>query len=436
MDKRKAAYLQDLLRQLKPSDVRGISRLAADATLAVTKVTEGVHQAIWNRLGFPHGNTPHTSRGLTGLVYKSIYGITSLVGTGLDTTFAAAESLLDPWMNTHPDSPQREGLIAALNGVMGDQLQANNSPLALSMQLRLQNHKIGFEPNAEFPPPTLKPKRKLVLLIHGLCLNDFQRYAEQREHTLEHGAELSKALGYMAIYLRYNTGLHISENGKNLSNLLEQLVQHYQDDLDELAVVAHSMGGLVMRSACYYAEQNQATWPNKLRHIVFLGTPHQGATLERAGNWLDALLGSTEITRPFKRLGQLRSAGVTDLRYGNIREDDWQGQDRHQLTNDLRHYTPLPEKTECFAIAASNAPDTGKPIVKLAGDGLVSVASALGAHRDAEKSLAFKQSTQWIAYNTAHMRLLNSPDVSKKMIDWLGKWLGSESSARVRMGSG
>ena len=133
-------------------------------------------------------------------------------------------------------------------------------------------------------------------------------------------------LGYTAIYLHYNTGLHISENGRAFADRIEALLQSWPMPVEELVIVAHSMGGLVTRSACHYGALADHAWLRQLRKLVFLGTPHHGSPVERVGNWLNGMLGVSPYTAAFARMGRLRSAGITDLRYGNLLSEDWVGQ--------------------------------------------------------------------------------------------------------------
>jgi pimeloyl-ACP methyl ester carboxylesterase len=141
-------------------------------------------------------------------------------------------------------------------------------------------------------------------------------------------------LGYTPVYLRYNTGRHISQNGSELAVMLAQLIDQWPVPVEEISLVVHSMGGLVIRSAIDTRTRPTRLWPQHLKAIVFLGTPHHGAPLERAGNWIDVLLGTTPFSKPFAKLGQLRSAGITDLRYGFVRESDWANQDRFKRKPD------------------------------------------------------------------------------------------------------
>jgi pimeloyl-ACP methyl ester carboxylesterase len=159
-------------------------------------------------------------------------------------------------------------------------------------------------------------KVKVLVLVHGLCRNDW--CWERDGHN--HGAELARDLPYTTAYLHYNTGLHISTNGRAFAQVLEELVSAWPVPLNEVSIRAHSMGGLVARSAHHYATAAGYVWPGKLRKLVFLGTPHHGVPLERAGHWFELLLERTPFTAPFALLGRVSSAGITDLRHGSVLE--------------------------------------------------------------------------------------------------------------------
>ena len=176
---------------------------------------------------------------------------------------------------------------------------------------------------------------------------------------------------------------------------------------------------MLIRSACHYAKQDALRWTDHLENIVFLGTPHHGAPLERAGNWVDVILESTPYTAPFAKLGQLRSAGITDLRYGHVLDEDWHGHDRFRRRSDSRQIVPLPEDVTCYTVAATTAAQQGVLANCLIGDGLVPLNSALGQHDDARRNLVFAQESQWIAYRMNHMELLTSPQVTRQLVQWL-----------------
>jgi hypothetical protein len=188
-----------------------------------------------------------------------------------------------------------------------------------------------------------------------------------------------------------------------------------------------------MRGALHYAQADGLRWPGVLKHLVFLGTPHHGAPLERAGNWVDVILGSTPYSAPFAKLGQLRSAGITDLRYGHVLDIDWQGHDRFRRKPDSRQHLPLPEGVACFAVAATLAAKRSALADRLIGDGLVPLHSALGEHDDPTRTLRFATSNRMTAYRTNHMALLNSPAVTQQLVAWLSPAL---TRSRLQVGVG
>jgi len=179
------------------------------------------------------------------------------------------------------------------------------------------------------------------------------------------------------------------------------------------------MGGLVARSAHHTGTAAKHGWPRKLRRLVFLGTPHHGAPLERGGHWIDLLLEKTPYTAPFARLGKIRSAGITDLRHGSVLHEDWHGRDRFAHGEDPRRPVPLPEGVRCYAIAATTGKSAGDVGDSQPGDGLVPLASALGRHDDPCFALAFPKPNQWIAYDTGHLDLLSQPAVYERIRSWL-----------------
>ena len=403
------------MKHLRATDLRAIAQLATQATAGVARIAEGVHQSVWSSMGVPGGKAAGTTRGLTGLIYQSVHGVTHWVGKGLEAALASLQPLLERVDAEAPETPEREAVLAALNGVMGDRLLASQNPLATPMTLRYQRQALEIGKPLTLPQVT----GKVLLLIHGLCMNDLQWQTGAQEQIVDHGAALATQLGYTPVYLRYNTGLHVSINARELSRQLEQLVERWPRAAQELTVLAHSMGGLLIRGACHCARQENLRWPEQLKNIVFLGTPHHGAPLERAGNWVDVLLGSSPYSRPFARLAQLRSAGITDLRYGHLLDADWQGRERFQRQPDRRLPVPLPEGVNCYAIAATLAAKRSLLADRLTGDGLVPLRSALGQHDDPSRSLAFAANRQSIRYRTNHMQLLSSPAVTQQLLQWL-----------------
>jgi pimeloyl-ACP methyl ester carboxylesterase len=375
-------------------DLRGASRLAIDATKGITDLVEAMQRTIVGRpavLGRP--------------IYWGIRAVTQLVGAGIDGALAQLAPLVGP----NVPVSQHEAVLAALNGVLGDYLCRTENPLAIAMCLRSGGRPLVLETEA-LRADLGEVGGKVLVLVHGSCCNDLQW--ERNGH--DHGAALARELGYTPIYLHYNSGLHVSTNGHMLATLLERLVTQWPVPIEELAILGHSMGGLVSRSACDVGESEAHAWRRVLTKLVCLGTPHHGAPLERGGSWIEVVLGVSRYSAPFARLGRIRSAGVTDLRYGIVRACDWEGRDRFAHGTDPRTPLPLPAGVDCYAIAATLAKT---PAARMPGDGLVPIESALG--RSATHDLGFPDAHRWIALDTGHLDLLDRSEVYAKLVEWL-----------------
>ncbi|MDB5963916.1 MAG: hypothetical protein JWQ72_416 [Polaromonas sp.] len=406
---------------LHVSDLQGLAQLATQGVLGAAGLAESVQGNVYKAVAatLPLGSrfvdrNPGSSGikplGITGLAYAGVRGITRLAGGTVNAILSRAAPLLPVQASSAP----REAMLAAMNGVLGDRLLDTANPLALRMSLRHDGRALELRTdalNARLPHAT----GKIVVLLHGLCMNDLQ-------WGTRHATALA-GLGYTPVCLHYNSGLHIPVNGAQFSALLEQMVLAWPRPVEEVTLLCHSMGGLVARSACHQAEHGGQSWRAKLRHLVFLGTPHHGAPLERLGNWVDRLLGGNTLTRPFANIGRLRSSGITDLRYGQVLVAHADSNDADRFANlpDLRVPLPLPQGVTCFALAATTADKPRDPSDRLAGDGLVPLRSALGVHDEERHRLLFAPENQWIARGLNHMDLLEHPSVAVQLVRWLQK---------------
>ena len=395
---------------LHPRDLHGLARLAVDATGGIADLVEGVHHHIVRPPFLVSSPTPGRTGGIAGLVYASIRGATAVLGGAIDATVAP----LVPLFGERATTPRREAALAALNGVLGDYLADARNPLAFDMVLRSEGQTLTLTPRAlaaAFP----QRSGRVAVLLHGLCMNDLQ----WRRAGHDHGRALARDLDYTPVYLRYNSGLHISTNGRRFSALLEDLVGAWPEPIEDLVIIGHSMGGLVTRSALHYASIEGHAWPARLGRVVFLGTPHHGAPLERGGSWVHESLSAVPYVAPFSRLGKIRSAGITDLRHGNLVDEDWEGRDRFARDEDTRRHVALPIDVACYAIAATTGTRKSDIAGRFLGDGLVRVSSALGKHRDPKRALGIEPTRQWVAYGMHHMDLLSRPEVYERMKAWL-----------------
>jgi pimeloyl-ACP methyl ester carboxylesterase len=388
-------------------DLRGATRLAVDAVVAVTDLVEAMHRTV-NTLGGRIGAPERTrTRGLTGFVYSSIRTLTRLAGGGLDMALAPLLEAVD----AATPSRGREAVIAALNGVFGDYLVASDNPLAISMDIRRDGKSIS-EDREGFREAISSAEGRLLLMVHGSSANDLQW--THKGHN--HGETLADDLGCTAAYLHYNSGRHISENGEELAEVLDSFLTEFPE-IRELAIVAHSMGGLVSRSACHYSAVYG--WPDKLTKLVCLATPHHGAPLERYGNWLEHVLQISSYSAPFARLGRIRSAGITDLRFGYLIHADWQDRERFELGGAAPTPLPLPDYVECYALAATVGGETGHVNDHIIGDGLVPLNSALGLHDEPTHDLGFPKEHRHVVRETGHLGILCSDEAYEVLLRWL-----------------
>lgn len=383
------------------ADLEGASRMVIDATLGITGLVEHLHHTIQLMPG-PVGSAPVAgrTRGITGFVYRRVRGTTRLVGMGLDAALGPIAALFPEGES----SPRRDAVVSAINGVYGDYLLRSRNPLALDMSLRFDGGRLDADSGATLHAAARARggKPRLLLLVHGLCLNE--RHWLRQGH--DHGEALARDGGFLPVYLRYNSGLPVAENGRALARLLERLLRGWPGEPPEVALLGHSMGGLVLRSALHQASRARHRWPARVRNCVFLGTPHHGAPLERVGHGLDRVMDLSPYVAPFARLGRARSAGITDLRHGTI-------------TRGTKQCVPLPPRVRGHAIGATLCARQSPLRDRLVGDGLVPLDSALGRHVEESRRLAIPASRQWVCHETGHLDLLSSREVHDRLREWL-----------------
>ena len=353
--------------------VAALAELSSQLGGEVTALVQEVHAA----------SSPTAKLGVD-VVGRSVYGGIRLAFAGarraavIGGRVAGGEPRPDSWLDVQ----------SALNGAFGHLFEESGSSFALPMTL--------------LPEARRGAASRLLLFAHGLCMNE--RGWRGREHA-RFCQWARTRLGARVAYLRYNTGLRISTNGAQLAALLEREVGE-----QKLILVGHSMGGLVMRSALHLAEEAGFGWARRVSHLVCLGSPHEGTGLERIGNHANRLLGVTRWSRPFMRLGNLRSDGIRDLRFGHLVESDW----RDRSPDDPRpahSAVALATHVEHLHVAASLAA-MGRSLVP--GDGLVSVRSALARNLHPEDAVR-----RALLRGVGHIGMLNDARVYRLLRDWI-----------------
>lgn len=419
--------------------LHGASRLAFDSVDGISRIVEGMYRNI-AATPLPFGQAPDgPAPGIAGLVHNVVRGINGGVRGASELALAPLTNYLDRY---YPPGPHRAAVIAALNGVCGDHLARSRNPLAIPMSLRvlLDPPAEGFVQADDVAPSAFnnlfdsvrtsveiypahdaladtrfEPSGRLLLLAHGLCMNDLEWTARQHNH----GLMLAAAGGYTPVFLRYNSGRHISDNGRELAQQISALSERWPVPLESITVVGFSMGGLLARSALHVAASEQLSWLDKVDKVVYVGTPHHGSALERGGYWLQRSATFSPYTSPLAALGKIRSDGITDLRHGNILDADWQNHDEHEDNADYRQPVPLPVSIEHYAIAATLSRQAATRLEKLHSDGLVHPCSGLGRHQQAAMQLNFAEGNTQIVYELGHLAMLSDERVAAQLSDWL-----------------
>jgi pimeloyl-ACP methyl ester carboxylesterase len=373
------------------AEARELSRLASDEFSALPRGIGDVHAAISGRVFRALGPSAHPIQLLHDALARGAY---EGVRGGLRLSALAAATAARSRAGDVPlsETPRGASVIGALNGLYGDQLEAEGSALAIELSAR----RIG-EPATPH----------MAVFLHGLGETEFAW------GTPSYGERLHTELDITPVFVRYNTGRHVSENGESLAALLSELVADWPVEVERITIVGHSMGGLVARSACHRGGE----WSPLVRHVVSLGTPHMGAPLEQAVHAISAALHLAPETRPLARFLRRRSAGIRDLRRGSLVDEDWRDQDPDALRAKALTEVPLCEGvTHCFVAATITTSDT-HPVGRLLGDALVLTPSASGRSRS--RRIGFDEEYGMTLGGAHHLALLNHPEVYAQLRTWL-----------------
>ncbi len=391
--------------------LQGGTRLIFDSIEGLTSAVEEMHSNIaatpfrW----LSKAEATSNSHGLIAAsVYAIIRGINNALRNGVDSTYD-----LIPKPETASQDEAEIRAIAAVNGAFGDHLEATGNPLATSMTLLAADQPLALDRDITTAAlPQASPH--LVILAHGLSLSEL---SWSRRGNQDIGERLEHEFGSTALHLRYNSGRHISTNGQQFASLLERLCETWPVPVESISLLGHSMGGLVIRSACWYAEQAQASWLQHLQRVICLGTPHHGSPLEKAGHLLDLAMLKTPYTEPLA-FGRKRSAGIKDLRHGNLLDEDWQGYDPDQYRLDSRRSVPLLHGVDYYFAAAIVGLDQGDPLGQLLGDLLVRLDSAVGSHAEDLKRVNIGPENCRVFYDKNHFDLLDDERVHQQIVNW------------------
>ncbi|MEA2331871.1 MAG: hypothetical protein QOH58_2009 [Thermoleophilaceae bacterium] len=398
-------------------ELRSLARLGFQELSGAAAGLHGFHRAIATRAFEASGPGAQPARAVhdavSAGVYRGLAGAASLIGAATDA--ALGRRRVDDG-RALSSSPRGALVVGALNGLIGDRLEREGSDLHASTSVRLAGRPVGLEPEqltAAFGDAT----PLLAVFLHGLMESEYSWRLNAGPHGQTYGSRLYTDLGFTPVELRYNSGRHISENGLELADLLEQLAAAWPAGVERIALVGHSMGGLVARSACHQGAERGDVWVGRVRHVVSLGSPHLGAPLAQGVHWASAALNSLPETRPLASFLRRRSAGIRDLRQGSLVDADWRDRDPDELRAVACEEVPLLEgATHCF-VAATLTRNPRHPVGRLLGDCLVLEGSASG--RSAKRCIPFEAEHGMHLGGTHHVALLNHPEVYGRLRDWL-----------------
>jgi pimeloyl-ACP methyl ester carboxylesterase len=405
-----------------PNEVRALSALAFDELHRFPGAIRDMHLGIAERAFRGVGPAALPVKLIHDAVSRRAYGAIGAGASGLGKAADAAMERRGIGEQVSLSTTQKGNFgIAVLSGLIGDRLERDGSALHQPASARIHGERIGLdEPSLREAFPQATPR--LVVFIHGLTGDEFcwswgENPATNPDAADPYGSRLASDLGYTPVYLRYNSGLHISENGRTVAALLQELVELWPVDVQQIALVGHSMGGLVVRSAAHQACEQDRAWVGHVRQIVSLGTPHMGAPLERGAHRAALALDKLPETRMLGSFLKKRSAGIRDLRHGSLVDEDWRGRDPEMLRAAACQEVPLLPSATHFFVSATVTRDPKHPLGRLLGDILVLVPSASGKSKD--RRIPFRDEHGHHVGGTHHLALLNHPEVYERLSGWL-----------------
>ena len=366
--------------------VAGLLSLLLRSAGEVTRIAGEMHGVIRQK-PLPLANHPEPELALAPRLYQLI-----------NLAFVYSATQLQKAVPLLPAAPQTSAqwsrLQSVMNGVFGDKLYDWEHPAAINMECLDRQHN----------PVTLatlqqQHSKGVALFIHGLCLSEHEWSSPQAQFF----ADLLQQQGYGVALLRYNTGLTLQENGERLAHLLNS--QWQSDSHQKLMLFGHSMGGLVARSAMHHAmDIHEHQWIKNVSHAAYIASPHEGANLEKLGNFANDLLGYSPYTKPLMALGNIRSRGIRSLRQARIRHKNAIDRKDLELFNPEIHH---------LLLGARLSDPAAKAIL---GDGLVTDASAMGKSHFPDEH---EQVTRIFIDEVGHLRLLSDQRLYRVLSLWL-----------------
>ncbi len=406
---------------MRGDEARDAGGLLGTALGDIAEIVRDVHKALAARLFGLVGPPALPARllhdGISAIAYTSTRAGVRLIPAAVGLV---AASRIDPAAPSLHEDPRGRFALGALNGFWGDRLADQRPALAQDMRIRVHGGRLRRVPANVVYDVADTATGRVIVFLHGLCESDlswsFQAARTWGDRSVTYGSLLRDERDWTPLYVSFNSGLHISANGRELAEQLDELVRLWPVPVTELTIVGHSMGGLVARSAAHQAADLGQPWVAALRHVVGLGAPHLGAPLERAVNKGTRRLAELPETRPFATWLNRRSVGIKDLRHGALVEADWSGFDPEDHIDNCTELAFLPEVAYYSVCATlSRAPESRFPFL---GDLLVDHSSATG--NGPRRRLEFEVERSLHLGGKHHFHLLGDPVIYQHLRDWLG----------------
>ena len=397
---------RDEVRELVGLALRETGRAAE----GIHRTHRGISDRVFQTVGFFTGRAATPVKVIHDAITDGVYRTVQATATTAATVGEAAADL----PLAAPPSQTRFGseVIAAVTGLIGDELAEQRSLLAeQSMTVRVAGMPVAPADVAAAHPGATG---RIAVFVHGLM---------ETEHAFRlgegpHYGDVVASQGFTPVYLRYNTGRHISVNGRALSSLVGQVVENWPVPVERIVLIGHSMGGLVLRSAADWARRHGDYWVSGVSTTVSLGTPHLGAPLETLAHYGSAALCRVPETAAFGSLLRRRSAGIRDLRGGSLVDEDWTGRDPDALGAAIAAEVPLLDGVDHYFVSATVTRSPWHPMGRVVGDGLVLHPSARGEHR--ARRIGFDPTNGFHLGRAHHFTLLHHPSVADRLVGWLG----------------
>lgn len=389
-----------------PEEWRATGLFTGRALGAAVDVVADTHRAVGRRVGK-----------FLPPVVRSVHELHLTMAGGVYSTVAAAHRVVPQvaaegaaLRSATPPSHTAAGRVLApvLNGLKGDLVAADHPVLEIPMALRLEGEDVA---TGDIGATFAGANGDVVVFVHGLAED------EQAWFSSEAGRGFPKRLavdaGITPVLLRFNSGLRISDNGQRLAALLDDLQKNWPVPVRSLTFVGHSMGGLVVRSACEQGRAAGFPWVAHTHAVITLGTPHTGAPLEKVVNVIDWVMRRVPEAEPIGRVLAQRAEGVKDLRFGSLVADDWQGHEPDELLRNTRVEVPLLPHVNYYWVAGSLSRNSTDPVARLVGDGMVRLPSASAVGTSGVH-----------VGGTGHMKLLDSDEVYDRLLAWVSSMSG------------